>query len=327
MSVLYGEHTYIPDSISTISTITSSANPVKRSQSTKLGKWSKFIAVTPMDHMSQSQYSVIPPMMPMMPIASGIHSGDSGTGGGATDTNPKSKSKSKSKSNSNYIGIINVGFVGGFRLERGSELFTQLSRMRVVDKVRVDYHVFDPHIYDNLYMDGGMGSSTGGSNSNGGSGGVGKVQEKLMFLTFHQAIIPTPTHVYKDSESDMDMGCSNTMSCLYKQIHDNDIHIIAYLNIHTAGYDYTLTHIINCNLPIFYLDFGSAMDRLKLEQVSNSLMGIKTNKKIEKSFHKYMKYIINNHNTTNINENNPYIPISRNVQPSKWYITNYPFVT
>ena len=89
-------------------------------------------------------------------------------------------------------------------------------------------------------------------------------------------------------------------------LHTNNIHGIVHLSQFEESYCYALTNSINSGLPIFYIDNGCFFERLGTN-----------NKYIKSNFSDFINYIKNNEN---IHE---YYELNKNIQPNRWYITNY----
>ena len=103
---------------------------------------------------------------------------------------------------------------------------------------------------------------------------------------------------------------------IIKQLHDNNIHGITHLSLFEESYCYALTNSINSGLPIFYIDRGAISERLKIETYSDKYFSTSIDILYD-DFSLFLQYIINMQGT-NIFHN-----ISNNVQPNKWYLTNY----
>ena len=99
------------------------------------------------------------------------------------------------------------------------------------------------------------------------------------------------------------------ISILYK----NNIHGITHLSLFEESYCYALTTSINSGIPILYLEHGVFTERLKdnIKYYPTNLSNFNVN------FELFLNYIIDNQNTMNIEK------INYNLQPKKWYLTNY----
>jgi hypothetical protein len=99
------------------------------------------------------------------------------------------------------------------------------------------------------------------------------------------------------------------ISILYK----NNIHGITHLSLFEESYCYALTTSINSGIPILYLEHGAFTERLidNNKYYPTNLSNFNTN------FELFLNYIIDNQNTMNIEK------INYNLQPKKWYLTNY----
>ena len=97
------------------------------------------------------------------------------------------------------------------------------------------------------------------------------------------------------------------------RLHENNIHGILHLSLFEESYCYALTNSINSGIPILYLNNGCISERLSqnkkyFSSELNNLMD---------QFTIFLDYIIENNNTNN------FYNLNNNVQPNKWYLTNY----
>jgi len=105
---------------------------------------------------------------------------------------------------------------------------------------------------------------------------------------------------YKDSE-------------IINILHEKKIHGLVHLSEFEESYCYALTNSINSGIPIFYLEQGAIHERLgKKDKYFPSK---KTD--IIYNFHNFLRFIIKN------NDINNYYELNNEVQPTKWYLTNY----
>ena len=93
---------------------------------------------------------------------------------------------------------------------------------------------------------------------------------------------------------------------IIKDLHRNCIHGIVHLSSFEESYCYALTNSINSGIPIFYLDNGCFNERLN---------GF--DKYIKNNFNDFIKYIKSNQNIYDFYE------LNYNIQPNRWYLTNY----
>ena len=96
-------------------------------------------------------------------------------------------------------------------------------------------------------------------------------------------------------------------------LHEKKIHGIVHLSEFEESYCYALTNSINSGIPIFYLEHGAIQERLgKKDKYFPS-----QKPDIIYNFHTFLRFIIKNNDIHN------YYELNNEVQPSRWYLTNY----
>ena len=95
-------------------------------------------------------------------------------------------------------------------------------------------------------------------------------------------------------------------------LYKNNIHGIMHLSLFEETYCYALTNSINSGLPILHNNFGSFKNRL--EDIEERFMIYQEDNDI----YYFLDYIIKNNGIKNINNY-----ISKDLQPTKWYIEHY----
>jgi hypothetical protein len=103
---------------------------------------------------------------------------------------------------------------------------------------------------------------------------------------------------------------------LYDKIEDidrNKVHGILHLTNLPQTYSYELTNSIHSGLPIFYRKIG--VFRTRLGDCEKYIGFLDYN--LEVKLLEFIKYIISNDNSYE------YTPLTRNIQPNRWYIENY----
>ena len=103
---------------------------------------------------------------------------------------------------------------------------------------------------------------------------------------------------------------------IIKQLHENNIHGITHLSLFEESYCYALTNSINSGLPIFYIDRGAISERLKTNTYADKYFPTSIDTLYD-DFTIFLQYIIKMQGT-NIFHN-----MQNNVQPNRWYLTNY----
>ena len=96
-------------------------------------------------------------------------------------------------------------------------------------------------------------------------------------------------------------------------LHKDNIHGIVHLSLFEESYCYALTTSINSGIPILYLEHGVFTERLK----DNNKYYPTNLSNFNDNFELFLNYVIDNQNTINIEK------INYNLQPKKWYLTNY----
>jgi hypothetical protein len=95
-------------------------------------------------------------------------------------------------------------------------------------------------------------------------------------------------------------------------LYKNNIHGIMHLSIFEETYCYALTNSINSGLPILHNNFGAFKNRLGCSEDRFIIY------QEDNDIYYFLDYIIKNNGIKNINKY-----ISKDLQPTKWYIENY----
>ena len=96
-------------------------------------------------------------------------------------------------------------------------------------------------------------------------------------------------------------------------LHKNNIHGILHLSLFNESYCYALTNSINSGIPIFYINLGMFSERL----CNKNKYFASNYDDIDYNYNLFLIYILKNQN------NYEYYDLNNNIQPNKWYLTNY----
>lgn len=126
-------------------------------------------------------------------------------------------------------------------------------------------------------------------------------------------------HVYGYRENDIEID-NEVSSIIFhgkyssdtiiQQLHEDQIHGIFHLSIFEESYCYALTESINSGIPILHNERGSFYYRLVENKKYHTFHEID-------DLNSFMDYIIENQGT------HKYTKIINDIQPNKWYLTNY----
>jgi len=185
---------------------------------------------------------------------------------------------------------IHIAFVGLFIRMKGSLLFLNLSQKltEVIsasgEKIRVQYHVF-----------GVVSSDLNCKYSDCHE--VPFQQSDYPNIIFHGG--------YVDSQ-------------INNLLITHNIHALIYLSVVPETYCYALTTGINTGLPIIYSNIPAFKERLS-PSLSVKYHPVNTNQELVSVTNACAQFIL-----LNPGYKNRYYSITKNLQPSKWYISNYP---
>ncbi len=100
-------------------------------------------------------------------------------------------------------------------------------------------------------------------------------------------------------------------------LHKSNIHVLTLFSLQAEiySYSYALSSALRSGLSIVYLKRGSYISRLK--SVENAF-GTTNIFDLEVALMQAFDFVLSTQNTTF------FFPVSNNVQPTKWYLLNYP---
>eukprot|EP01041_Mallomonas_annulata_P005200 gene5200-10403_t len=200
--------------------------------------------------------------------------------------------------------VINIAFVSLFNHIKGSTIFLNLSEQLQVyqlmhsnNNISVKNNSYEImyHVFGNIQQDLNC-------KYNECQDYVNKNLTKYKNIIFHK---------YKEY---IDKNIFDLLS-------HNNIHILTYLSLFPETHSYALSLGINSGLSIVYLNRGSFIDRLNsnVKSTSPRYFSVANETELLEVVNASVAFVIANQNSTR-----GYQCQSRNVQPTKWYISNYP---